>query len=43
MEVAQSKEGIIVSQRKYTLDIMKETCMIDCRPIDSPMDPNQKL
>ena len=43
IEVAQSKDGIIISQRKYALDILKETGMSDCRPIDSPMDPNQKL
>ena len=43
MEVAQSKEGIIIPQRKYALDILEETGTINCRPIDSPSDPNQKL
>ncbi|KAL2329865.1 hypothetical protein Fmac_017446 [Flemingia macrophylla] len=43
IEVAQSKAGIVFSQRKYALDILKETGMTDCRPTDSPMDPNQKL
>jgi len=43
IEVAQSKNRIIISQRKYALDILKETGMSNCRPIDSPMDPNQKL
>nr|KYP40128.1 Retrovirus-related Pol polyprotein from transposon TNT 1-94 [Cajanus cajan] len=43
IEVAQSKEGIVISQRKYALDILEETGMTDYRPIDSPMDPNQKL
>ena len=43
IEVAQSKEGIVISQRKYVLDILKETGMVDCKPIDSPMDPNLKL
>ena len=43
IEVAQSKEGIVISQRKYALDILEETGMTNCRPIDSPMDPNQKL
>jgi len=42
-EVAQSKDGVVISQRKYALDILQKTCMIDCRPVDSPMDPNQKL
>ena len=43
IEVAQSNEGIVISKRGYALDILKETCMIECRPVDSPMDPNQKL
>jgi len=41
--VAQLKEGIVVSRRKYALHILEETAMTDCRPVDSPMDPNQKL
>ena len=32
----------MVSQRKYAVDIL-ETGMTNSRPIDSPMDPNQKL
>nr|KYP44454.1 hypothetical protein KK1_034031 [Cajanus cajan] len=43
IEVAQLKEGVVISQRKYALDILKETGLENCRPIDSPMDPNQKL
>ncbi|RDX97948.1 Copia protein, partial [Mucuna pruriens] len=43
IEVTQSKEGIVISQRKYALDILQETSMSNCRPIDSPMDPNMKL
>lgn len=43
IEIAQSNNGIIISQRKYALDILKETCMLDCRLVDSPMDPNLKL
>lgn len=43
IEVAQSNEDIVISQRKYFLDILKETGMIECRLVDSPMDPNQKL
>jgi hypothetical protein len=43
MEVARSKRGIIVSQRKYILDLLKETGMSGCRPADTPIDPNQKL
>ncbi|XP_070052819.1 secreted RxLR effector protein 161-like [Nicotiana tomentosiformis] len=43
IEVAQSSSGIVISQRKYALDILEETGMMGCRPIDSPMDPNAKL
>jgi len=43
IEVAQSNEGITISQRKYALDILNKTGMSGCRPINSPMDPNQKL
>ncbi|XP_014524163.1 uncharacterized protein LOC106780389 [Vigna radiata var. radiata] len=25
------------------MDLLKETCMINCKPIDTPMDPNHKL
>jgi len=41
--VAQSKEGIVVSQRKYALDISEETSKSDCRQVDGPMDPNPKI
>jgi len=43
IEVAQSQEGIVISQRKYVLDILEETGMLDCKPVDTPMDPNVKL
>lgn len=43
MEVVWSKKGIVVSQRKYIMDLLKETCMSGCKPADTPMDPNVKL
>ena len=43
MEVARSRMGISVSQRKYVLDLLEETGMSGCRPSDIPVDPNQKL
>jgi hypothetical protein len=43
IEVAQSKSGIAISQRKYALDILEETGLTDCKPVDTPMDPNVKL
>ncbi|RVW46896.1 Retrovirus-related Pol polyprotein from transposon TNT 1-94 [Vitis vinifera] len=35
--------GVVLSQRKYALDILEETGMLDCKPVDTPMDPNVKL
>ncbi|KAA0058176.1 Retrovirus-related Pol polyprotein from transposon TNT 1-94 [Cucumis melo var. makuwa] len=43
MEVARSKEGIPVSRRKYTLDLLTETVMLGCRPADTPIEFNCKL
>jgi len=34
IEVVQSKESVVISQRKYALDTLKETNMIDCKPVD---------
>ena len=33
----------MVSQRKYILDLLKETGMSGCKPTDTPIDPNKKL
>ncbi|RVW84719.1 Retrovirus-related Pol polyprotein from transposon RE1 [Vitis vinifera] len=43
MEVARNKSGIPVSQRKYILDLLKETGMLGCKPVDTPMDPLKKI
>ena len=32
-----------MSHRKYVLDILEETGMLDCKLVDTPMDPNVKL
>ncbi|RVW97625.1 Retrovirus-related Pol polyprotein from transposon RE2 [Vitis vinifera] len=40
---SSSSSGVVLSQRKYTLDILEETGMLDCKPVDTPMDPNVKL
>ena len=43
MEIARSKRGISFSQRKYVLDLLKETGMMGSKPIDTPMDKKTKL
>ena len=43
MEVARSRKGIVVSQQKYIIAFLKETRMIGCKLVDTPIDPNRKL
>ena len=43
MEIARSQKGISISQWKYTLDLLQETRMLGCKPVDTPLDPNNKL
>ena len=43
MEIARSKKGVYVSQRKYTLYLLTETCMLGCRPADTSIEFNAKL
>ena len=43
MEVARSKDGISISQRKYILDLLNETNMLGCKLTDTPMKSTTKL
>ena len=44
IEIAQNPKGIVLSQRKYVLDLLSETGrMLECRPVSTPIDPNHKL
>lgn len=43
MEVARSKKGIFLCQRKYVLDLLEETGMLGCKPADTPMEPHYKI
>lgn len=43
IELARSKHGIFLSQPKYILDLLSETGMLGCKPIDIPIEQNDKL
>jgi hypothetical protein len=34
-EVARTNDGIYPSQRKYILDLLSETGMLECKPVES--------
>ena len=43
IEVARLKRGIFLSQRKYILDLLTEVGLVNCKPANTPIIPNQKL
>ena len=43
IEVARSRFGISLSQRKYTLDLLSDTGMTGCRSVAALIDQNMKL
>lgn len=43
IEAVRSQAGINLSQRKYALDLLDETGMLGARPVNVPINPNQKL
>ncbi|RVW75978.1 Retrovirus-related Pol polyprotein from transposon RE1 [Vitis vinifera] len=38
IEVSQSSEGIFLFQRKYALDLLQETGMSGCQPVNTPIE-----
>ncbi|GJW31648.1 putative RNA-directed DNA polymerase [Tanacetum coccineum] len=43
IEVAKTSDGLVISQRKYTLDILKDSGMVGCRPSAFPFEQGTKL
>ncbi|CAL2257550.1 unnamed protein product [Prunus armeniaca] len=43
VEVTRSKHGLFLSQRKYVMDLLADTGMLDCKPVDTPIVENHKL
>ena len=43
MEMARSRNGISISQRKYVLDLLKEKSMLGCKPAETPMKSTNKI
>jgi len=43
VEITRSSKGIYLSQRKYTLDLLKETGKLAAKPCTTPMIPNQSF
>ena len=43
LEIARSKHGIFLSQRKYALSLLEDTGFLGSKPASLPMDPYVKL
>jgi len=43
IEFARSKEGYVMSQRKYALELISEMGLSGAKPVSTPLDPNLKL
>ena len=40
VEVMRSKQGILLSQQKYVLDLLSKTRKLGAKPCSTPMTPN---
>ncbi|KAK8954626.1 hypothetical protein KSP39_PZI001744 [Platanthera zijinensis] len=43
LEVARRSDGLVLSQRKYCMDLLHDAGYSGCKPVETPMDANHKL
>jgi len=43
IEVAHQKHGVLLSQRKYAMDLLEEIEFLGCKPANTPMKVNVNL
>ena len=43
IEVLRSRQGIFINQKKYILDLLAETGMLNCKPAETLINVNHRL
>jgi hypothetical protein len=43
IEVAQNRDGIVLTQEKYVNDLLRKSGMIQCKPATTPLSTSEKL
>lgn len=43
IEVMRSKEGVLLNQRKYALELTSDAGLSGCKPVATPMELNHKF
>lgn len=43
LEVQYTEKGVLMSLKKFTMDLLEEFCCIDCPPMTCPLDSSMKL
>ena len=43
IEVSKVQDGIFLTQEKYASDLLKHVGMENCKPVNTPLSPSEKL